>query len=174
VSVDPPSHNLALVEKLDLPFTLLSDARGDLAKRCDLWNDEEGVAVPAIVVLDRAGVIRYLYAGHDFADRPGDDEVLAALDELSDASPEEWDGAVEVRVSVEEAEASTVRPNRPPITLEQLVPYYRGVFFVTVALKRRFGELKDRAAFKEVDRYQQMAKKYAAAINETRELKEDS
>ena len=174
MSVDPPSHNEAMVEKLDLPFTLLSDARGDLAKRCDLWNDEEGVAVPAIVVLDRAGVIRYLYAGHDFADRPGDDEVLGALDELSDASPGEGDGTVEVRVSAEEAEASTVRPNRPPITLEQLVPYYRGVFFVTVALKRRFGELKDRAAFKEVDRYQQMAKKYAAAINETRELKEDS
>jgi hypothetical protein len=32
------------------------------------------------------------------------------------------------------------------------------VFFATVALKRRFGELKDRVAFKEVDRYQQMAK----------------
>lgn len=174
MSVDPPSHNEAMVEKLDLPFPLLSDARGALAKRCDLWNDEEGVAVPAIVVLDRAGVIRYLYTGHDFADRPGDDEVLGALDELPDASPGERDGAVEIRVSAEEAEASTVRPDRPPITLEQLVPYYRGVFFVTVALKRRFGKLKDRDAFKEVDRYQQMAKEYAAAINETGKLKEGS
>jgi hypothetical protein len=119
-------------------------------------------------------MIRYLYAGHDFADRPGDDEVLGALDELSDVSPEEGDGAVEILLSAEEAEASTVRPDRPPITLEQLVPYYRGVFFVTVALKRRFGELKDRAAFKEVDRYQQMAKEYAAAINETRDLKDGS
>ena len=172
--MDPPSHNEEMVEKLDVPFTLLSDARGDLARRCDLWNEEEGVAVPAIVVVDRAGVIRYLYAGHDFADRPGDDEVLAALDDLPNASPEEEDGALEIRVSAEEAEASTGRPDRPPITLEQLVPYYRGVFFTTVALKRRFGELKDRAAFREVDRYQQMAKEYAAAINETRELKEDS
>ena len=172
--MDPPSHNEAMVEKLDLPFTLLSDARGDLARRCDLWNEEEGVAVPAIVVVDRAGVIRYLYAGHDFADRPGDDEVLAALDDLPNASPEEEDGALEIRVSAEEAEASTVRPDRPPITLEQLVPYYRGVFFTTVALKRRFGELKDRDAFREADRYQQMAKEYAAAINETKELKEDS
>ncbi len=171
MSVDPPSHNEAMVKKLDLPFTLLSDPRGDLAKRCDLWNDEEGVAVPAIVVLDRAGVIRYFYAGHDFANRPGDDEVLGALDELPDASPGERDGAVEIKVSAKEAEASTVRPDRPPITLEKLVPYYRGVFFVTVALKRRFGELKDRTAFKEVDRYQQMAKEYAATINETRELK---
>ena len=174
MSVDPPSHNKRMVEKLDLPFPLLSDARGSLTKRCDLWNDKEGVAVPAIVGVDRGGMIRYLYAGHDFADRPGDDEVLGALDELSDASPGEGDGAVEILLSAEEAEASTVRPDRPPITLEQLVPYYRGVFFVTVALKRRFGELKDRAAFKEVDRYQQMAKEYAAAINETRDLKDGS
>ena len=174
MSVDPPSHNKRMVEKLDLPFPLLSDARGSLAKRCDLWNDKEGVAVPAIVGVDRGGMIRYLYAGHDFADRPGDDEVLGALDELSDASPEEGDGAVEILLSAEEAEASTVRPDRPPIALEQLVPYYRGVFFVTVALKKRFGEFKDRAAFKEVDRYQQMAKEYAATINETRDLKDGS
>ena len=174
MSVDPPSHNEAMVEKLDLPFPLLSDARGDLARRCDLWNDEEGVAVPAIVVLDRAGVIRYFYTGQDFADRPGDDEVLGALDELPEASLGEGDDTVEIRITAEEAEASTVRPNRPPITLEQLVPYYRGVFFVTVALKRRFGELKDRDAFKEVDRYQQMTKEYAAAINKTKESKEDS
>ena len=174
VSVDSPSHNRAMVEKLDLHFSLLSDAKGDLAKRCGLWNGEEGVAVPALVVDDHEGVIRYLYAGHDFADRPGDDEVLGALDELSKTSPTERGGTAEIRVSAEEAETSTVRPDRPPITLEQLVPYYRGVFFVTVALKRRFGELKDRAAFKEVDRYQQMAKEYAAAINETRDSKDGS
>ncbi len=174
VSVDPPAHNKTMVEKLDLPFPLLSDPRGELAKRCDLWNDEEGVAVPAIVIVDRGGVIRYLYAGHDFADRPGDDEVLGALDELPNASAGEGGGAIEIRVSAEEAATSTVRPNRPPITLEQLVPYYRGVFFTTVALKRRFGELKDRAAFKEVQVYQQMAKEYAGAINETRELRDGS
>ncbi len=81
---------------------------------------------------------------------------------------------MEIRVSAEEAESSTVRPDRPPMTLEHLSPYYRGVFFVTVALKRRFGELKDRAAFKEVDRYQQMVNEYAAAIKETREPKDDS
>ena len=58
------------------------------------------------------------------------------------------------------------------MTLEQLVPYYRGTFFTTVALKKRFGELKDRAAFKEVDGYQRMVKEYSGAINETREMKQ--
>ena len=40
-SVDSPSHNKSMIENLDLPFLLLSDVRGTLAKRCDLWNDEE-------------------------------------------------------------------------------------------------------------------------------------
>jgi hypothetical protein len=40
------------------------------------------------------------------------------VDELSDASSGERNGAVEIRVSTAEAEASTVRPNRPPLTLE--------------------------------------------------------
>ncbi len=171
VSVDPPSHSKVMVEKLTLPFQLLSDPTGDLAKRCGLWNDKESVAVPAIVVIDRGGIIRYLYSGNDFADRPGDDEILGALDGLPETSPAERGGAAEIRISAEEAETLTVRPDRPPMSLEHLVPYYRGIFFTTVALKRRFGELKDRAAFKEVDRYQRMTKEYSGAINETRELK---
>src|SRR5829696_2697003 len=34
------------------------------------------------------------------------------------------------------------------------------VFLTTVALKRRFGEMRDRYAFREVERYQQMVKEY--------------
>jgi hypothetical protein len=75
-----------MVEKLGLPFSLLSDPRGELARRCDLWNDKEGVAVPAIVVVDQGGIVRYLYKGDDFADRPGDEEVFDALDEALGAS----------------------------------------------------------------------------------------
>jgi hypothetical protein len=157
-----------MVEKLTLPFPLLSDPKGDLAKRCDLWNGKEGVAIPAIVIVDRRGVVRYLYAGHDFADRPGDEEVFGALDRLSEAEVEDISagGSVEIQATAEEAESSTVRPDRPPMTLEQLIPYYRGVFFATVALKRRFGEMRDRNAFREVDRYQQMVKEYRGKIQE--------
>jgi peroxiredoxin len=46
ISVDPPEHNKAMVEKLAFPFPLLSDRKGDLAKRCSPWNGEEGLAVP--------------------------------------------------------------------------------------------------------------------------------
>jgi hypothetical protein len=124
-----------------------------------------------MVILDRGGVVRYLYAGQDFADRPGDDEVFAALNEVPEleAGERSVTGDVEIRATAEEAAKSTVRPNKPPMTLEQLIPYYRGVFFATVALKGRFGEMRDRDAFREVERYQRMAKGYQGMIRETAE-----
>jgi hypothetical protein len=125
--------------------------------------------VPAIVVVDRGGVVRYFYRGNDFADRPGNDKVFCAIDESAKFRESSVDEAVEIQVSAEEAATSSVRPERPAMPLEKLIPYYRGVFFTIVALKRRFGQLKDRAAFREVDRYQQMVKEYSRAIQETAE-----
>lgn len=142
ISVDPPDHNRAMVEKLRLPFPLLSDAQGALSRRYGVWNGDERVAIPAIVVVDRAGTVRWVYAGHDFADRPGDEEVFGALDGLGTDDPETGaeSRAEEPEIRVTAADAThSVRPDRPAITLAQLVPYYRGAFFTTVALKGRFG-----------------------------------
>jgi hypothetical protein len=164
---------MEMVRKLMLPFPLLSDARGELARRYGLWDAEEGVAVPAIVVVDRSGEIRYLYAGGDFADRPGDGEILAALDGVEDTDKHGMEGP-EIRLSAADARDS-VRPDKRPMPLEQLVPYYRGVYFATAALKKRFGAWKimGRDAFKEVDRYQAITSEYAKAIRETVALHAD-
>ena len=176
VSVDPPENNKAMVEKLILPFPLLSDPQGDLAKRCGLWNAEEGVAVPTIAVLDRGGVVRYLYVGEDFADRPGDAAVFEALDGVEAGGYEGASKEAEIRVTADEAATSSVRPDKPPMSLEQLVPYYRGVFFATVALKRRFAAWgsEGRRAFGEVSAYQRLVREYADRIKETVELKQSS
>ncbi len=159
-----------MAEKLELPFPLLGDARGDLSKLCDLWNKDEGVAIPAILVVDRPGEVRYAYAGNDFADRPGDAEIFSALDTLDDAeSPEKREP--EVSLSADEAQRDSVRPDRPPITLEQLVPYYQGVYFTTVALKKRLKGSGDDEAAEEVDSYQELTNGYSEALSETRKLK---
>jgi hypothetical protein len=159
-----------MVGKLLLPFPLLSDPRGELTKRYGLWDGEEGVATPSIVVVDRSGEVRYLYTGGDFADRPGDEEVLAALEGL-DASIERITGGPELRVTVEEA-GESVRPDKRPMTMEELLIYYRGVFRATVALKKRFGGWgrRGREAFGEVGRYQTMVQRYRKALAETVEL----
>lgn len=168
--MDPPDHNAGMVDKLELPIPLLSDARGDLSRRCGLWNAEEGVAVPAIVVVDRAGDIRHAYSGDDFADRPGDNEIFEALDAL-DAGGEPGAREPEVVLSAGEAQAQSVRPEKPAMTLEQLIPYYRGVFFTTVALKKRFAGSRNREALDEVGGYQKLTTGYSEALNETRRLK---
>lgn len=159
-----------MVEKLDLPFPLLSDARGELSKLCDLWNEDEGVAIPAIIVVDRSGDIQYAYSGSDFADRPGDEKIFEALEDM-DARGEPPTREPEVSLSADEAQSDSVRPDKPPITLEQLVPYYRGVFFTTVALKKRLNGNGDEEAAGEVDSYQKLTNGYSKALQETRKLK---
>ena len=172
--MDPPDNNVRMVGKLLLPFPLLSDPRGEVAKRYGLWDEEEGVAAPSIVVVDRSAEIRYLYRGSDLADRADDEEVFAALEGL-DTSIERTAGEPEIRVSAPEARNESVRPYKRPITLEELIPYYRGAFFATVALKKRFGGWghSGREAFNEVNEYQAMVQIYRQALEETVRLKRE-
>jgi hypothetical protein len=152
-----------MVEKLGLPFPLLSDPRGDLIKASGLWNEKEGVSEPAILVLDQQGTVRYLYSGgSDFSDRPPL-EVLLGLLERVDAQGEPEVSEPELRVSAEEAEKETVRPERPAQRLEALGPYYRGAYFSTIAMQKKLeGEARE-----EVDEYQRLVKEYSDAIRET-------
>jgi AhpC/TSA family len=164
-----------MVEKLDLPFHLLSDPRGDLIKLCGLWNDEEGVSEPAIVALDKAGTVQYLYSGGaDFADRPQEESLLYILDRVGTASDEEYGGdEPEIRVSAEEAENESVRPDKPVIALEHLKPYYRGVYFATVSMNKKLVDegLQGESIAKKVNSYQALVTEYNAAIQETVEAK---
>ena len=72
-----------MIEKLLLPFSLLSDPEGEVSRRYGVWDEEGQIARPAIIVLDGEGVVLYVYVGQDFADRPGDAEVHAALREAA-------------------------------------------------------------------------------------------
>jgi peroxiredoxin len=172
ISVDPPPNNARMVGKLLLPFPLLSDPEGELIRLCGLWNAEEGVAVPSIAVVDQSAEVRYLYSGSDFADRPGDDEVFAALDK-HDVQIRRITGGPELRVTAAQARESSVRPDRHAMELEELTTYYRGVFFTTVALKKRFEGWgrSGKKAFREVDAYQQMIRRYMGYLDETVRLK---
>ena len=168
ISVDPPSNNARMVGKLQLPFPLLSDPEGEFARLCGLWNEEEGVAVPSVVVIDQSGEVRYLYSGSDIADRPRNEEVLAALDGL-DRGIERLTGGPEFQVGATQAGESSVRPERRAMEFEQLIPYYRGVYFTTEILKERFAGLgrAGKQALEELDAFQQMVRSYIDALEET-------
>ncbi len=163
------ADNAAMVEKLRLPFPLLSDPNGALIQRFGLWNAEEHIAVPAIVVVDQTGTIAYRYRGHDFADRPGDAEVFTALARLERGGAY-MDGAPQIHVAPDEAQQS-VGPDRRAMSLEALVPYYQGAFFTLVALKGRLADRGEREAASEISSYQGMVRDYRDALRATADMK---
>ncbi len=156
ISVDAMDRDRAMIEKLRLPFHLLSDPDGALLQPVAIWNAEAKIALPAIVVVGRSGIVRYQYVGEDFADRPGDDAIFAALDADRPGTATTYTPSeLAIRVSAE-LPAAQHKEGRAPLTLAELGPYFRGSFSATVALKRRFGTRGtfSRDALQEIDRYQ--------------------
>ena len=69
-----------MVDKLLLPFPLLSDPEGRVIKECGVWTEGDGgVAKPSIFAIRSDGSIAWRYVGQDFADRPTDEELFASL-----------------------------------------------------------------------------------------------
>src|SRR5437868_9889036 len=69
-----------MVEKLLLPFPLLSDPEGGVIRDWGVWNDADGgLAKPAIFAIRRDGSVGWSFTVRDFADRPTDDELFNLL-----------------------------------------------------------------------------------------------
>ena len=80
ISVDPVENNRAMVDKLLMPFPLLSDPEGRVIKDWGVWNDADGgLARPSIFALKKDGSVVWRYVGVDYADRPTDDELFESL-----------------------------------------------------------------------------------------------
>ncbi|NND04031.1 MAG: redoxin domain-containing protein [Acidimicrobiia bacterium] len=138
ISVDPPEMQSAMVKKLELPFPLLSDP--DRSRAIDPFGlsdpiDKRNIAVPATIVIGPDGDERYRTVGRDFADRPMDDEILAAVADL-DLPPTTQDAP----------RLGPAEPSKAAFKVEQMVPYYRGARFAAIAMARRYPEAKADAA----------------------------
>jgi hypothetical protein len=117
--------------------------------------------------------VRYLYSGGtDFADRPQEESLLYILDKVG-SDDEYGGGEPEIQISAEKAENETVRPDKPAMPLEQLQPYYRGVYFATVSMNKKLADegLQGESIAKRVNDYQGLVTEYNAAIQETVEAK---
>jgi len=69
-----------MIDKLLLPFDLLSDPEGEVAiKPFGFWDGPGRISKPALVLTDRAGLVRYVYEGREFADRPKDSYVMESM-----------------------------------------------------------------------------------------------
>lgn len=71
-------------QKENLPFIGLADPTHEVARR---YGQEVRLLrlgrLPALMVIDRAGVVRYTHYGASMADIPPTSEVLAVLDALN-------------------------------------------------------------------------------------------
>jgi hypothetical protein len=60
----------------------------------------------------------------------------------------------------------------PPIKFENLLPYYNGAFYASVAMKGRLAAAGQVEAAREVSEYQQMIVEFRDAIRETHKLRQ--
>ena len=74
----------AYFQQNDLPFIGLPDPKASVLK---LYGQEVNPfklgRMPAQVIVDKAGIARFVHYGHDMTDIPVNAEVLALLDELN-------------------------------------------------------------------------------------------
>jgi peroxiredoxin len=81
ISVDSVEQNATMVDKLLLPFPLLSDPEGTVIRAYSVWNPEEGgVAKPALFLVRPDRSIVWSYVGEDYADRPPDSSLFGVVE----------------------------------------------------------------------------------------------
>ncbi len=137
LSVDSPGRNEAFRRRWHLPYRIVSDPGGErFLQPLDAWNPGErgGIGWPTGWLYAPDGTEVFRARSRDFADRPPDDDLLAALGGLAlpaidlapappTAAPEEHDGALRV---------------------ETFGPFFRGIRFATFALAGRLTDDADR------------------------------
>lgn len=153
ISIDSPGQHAAMVEKLRLPFPLLSDP--DRSGAITPWgladpNDRRRIALPAVAGVAPDGTEAFRFTSRDFADRPTEDWVVEALGRMNlppttQAPPE----------------LGPVEPGPNAMPAEFLLPYFRGARFAVVAMSRRHPETATDAEtyIAEMDRYMESAKR---------------
>lgn len=170
ISVDGPAANAAMVEKLRLPFPLLSDPDAAAIAAWDVYDPIGGthgpIARPAIFVVGRDLSIPYEYVGRDFADRPPTPVLYGAMAAVKDASARAL-ATTELRPGPRPRDARN--PADKPMPLADIAPYFRGASFGVQAISLRTDDAGVKA---ECERFRGIVGDYVKAAVVTRRLVE--
>lgn len=127
-----------MVDKLHLPFPLLSDPDAAATSGWGVYDPVGGthgpIARPAIFAVARDLAIPYEYVGRDFADRPPNADIFAALEAARDAPVRSLDRAVS---GPGPRPQDAGNPADKPMPLDEIAPYFRGVRFASEAISQR-------------------------------------
>ncbi len=133
VSVDTPAQQSAMVEKLALPFPMLSDP--DRSAAIDPLglsdpDDPRELARPALVLFAPGGAEVWRWVSRDFADRLPEEDVLGRVQQ------EGWSATTQQRPTLGDSQ-----PGEKAMPLEALTPYFRGARFAALAMGLRHRDL---------------------------------
>ena len=162
LSADSPLQNSAVMDKIAIPFPILSDFERDKAI-IPLGFEDEGdprhISRPGVAIISSAGEIVHRFVGRDYADRPIEDELLVELEALN-LDP----------VTQEVAQPGEIEHGEKAFPAEGLKYYFSGAKFANLALRRRYRHISDE--FKDDTKaYVAMIDRYLAALSAARARK---
>jgi hypothetical protein len=151
ISADTVPKNAAVVEKLALPFPILSDPGRDQVITPMGFADEKDpreIARPGAAIISPDAEVVYSFVGRDYADRPLEDVLLEKLVELGlepTTQPAPRLGPIEA--------------GEKAMPYQGLSPYFRGAKFAGLAIRSRHRDLGEdfsgdmKAYIEMIDRY---------------------
>ena len=85
IAADSPPDQAILAAKLGVTFPLISDTELKLAAAFGVRELGEEDSLPAVFIVDRAGIVRFARVGNNIVDRVSIRELLSELAKLSPA-----------------------------------------------------------------------------------------
>ena len=147
--------NTAVVQKLALPFPILSDpdrSRAVTPLGFADENDPRLISLPGTVIVAPGGEIVFSVTGRDYADRPDEDLLLEQIAILGlDATTQEA------------PELGPAEAGEKAMPYEGLPHYFRGAKFATMALRGRHRESGEEFR-DDTKKYVQMVERYLEAL----------
>lgn len=154
--------NAAMVDKLALPFPILSDPdRSEAIEPLGFADEKDprNIAGCGTVIIAPGGEVVFSDRGRDYADRHEEDELLEEVGEL-DLAP----------TSQEPPELGEIEPGLKAIPFEGIGNYLRGAKFAALALRKRHRDLGQEFT-DDTKRYIQMVERYLEALPGVEERK---
>lgn len=147
--------NAAVVDKLALPFPILSDPdRSEAIEPLGFADEKDprNIAGNGTVIIAPGGEVVFSGRGRDYADRHDEDDLLAEVGKL-DLPP----------TSQDPPELGEIEPGPKAMPYEGIGHYLRGAKFATLALRRRHRGLGQEFT-DDTKRYVQMVERYLEAL----------
>ena len=82
ITVDSTEKNLKLAEKLNIKFPILADIGHKVIDTYDILDPGGRISRAAVFIIDKKGIVRWVYVADDYKIRPTDETLLTELGKI--------------------------------------------------------------------------------------------